>query len=344
MAERIAFMTGGSGFLGLNLLERLLADGWRVVLMHRSIGGARFLDRFDIDKCSGDVRDRNSVEAAMPRRCDAVFHLAADMSFWPRQRQRQYETNVVGTRNVVEAALRRQVGCLVHVSSAAAFGLQRARLTETSRSTGHHARIGYVRTKALAEDEVREGVRRGLHAVIVNPTTLIGRYDTRVWLPVFQRLARGQAQPVAPGRTSYAQAAEVARAMVTALTRGQRGASYLLGGPDAGFVEVVQRIAALVGARAPARAMPELAVRAFARLSLWGSYVSGREPALTPDGAEYLIHRNVVSSERAMRELDYRPPALDEALGDYHGWLLRQGLLGERSRAAAAPSPALRRD
>ena len=93
----------------------------------------------------------------------------------------------------------------------------------------------------------------------------------------------------------------------------------------------MQRIAALVGGRAPARAMPELAVRAFARLSLWGSYVSRREPALTPEGAEYLIHRNVVSSERAMRELDYRPPALDEALGDYHRWLLGEGLLDGRA-------------
>jgi hypothetical protein len=220
----------------------------------------------------------------------------------------------------------------VHVSSAAAFGLQRERLTEASVVTGHQARIGYVRTKALAEDEVRQGVRSGLHAVIVNPTTVIGRYDTRVWLPVFQRLARGRAQPVAPGRTSYAQAAEVARAMVSAVTRGQRGASYLLGGPDAAFVDVVRQIAALVGGKAPARAMPEAAVRAFARLSLWGSYLSRREPTITPDGAEYLIHRNVVSSERAMRELDYRPPAIEAALTDYHGWLLAEGLLASPPR------------
>jgi dihydroflavonol-4-reductase len=327
MAERIAFITGGNGFLGLNLVERLVADGWRCVLMHRSIGNTPFLNRFDIDNISGDVCDADRVAEVMPRRCDAVFHLAADMSFWPLRRRRQYETNVVGTRNVVAAALRREVGCLVHVSSAAAFGLQTKRLSEATASTGHQARIGYVRTKALAEDEVREGARRGLATIIVNPTTVIGRYDTRVWLPVFQRLVRGRTQPVAPGRTSYAQAAEVARAMVTATTRGQRGASYLLGGPDASFVEVVQAIAALVGTKASVRAIPEAAVRAFARLSLWGSYLSRREPTLTPDGAEYLIHRNVVSSERAMNELDYRPPPIAEALADYHGWLVREGLL-----------------
>jgi hypothetical protein len=62
-------------------------------------------------------------------------------------------------------------------------------------------------------------------------------------------------------------------------------------------------------------------------LSLWASYLTRREPALTPDGAEYLIRRNVVSSERAMRELGYRPPALDDALGDYHAWLRGEGLL-----------------
>jgi nucleoside-diphosphate-sugar epimerase len=335
MAERIAFMTGGSGFLGLNLVERLVTDGWKVVAMQRSMGKTPFLDRFDIDKFSGDVCDPASIEAAMPLGCDAVFHLAADMTFWPPRHRRQYQVNTVGTRNVVAAALRRRAGCLVHVSSAAAFGLHRERVTEQTVSTGHQARIGYVRTKALAEDEVREGWRRGLRAIIVNPTTLIGRYDTRVWLPVFRAVERGRLAGVAPGRTSYAQAAEVARALVAAAERGVAGASYLVGGPDATFLEVVQRIATLTGGRAPRRATPEPLVRAFARLALAASYVTRREPRLTPEGAEYLIHRNVVSSERAARELGYRPPTLDEALGDYHGWLLGEGLLAARAQRGA---------
>jgi nucleoside-diphosphate-sugar epimerase len=327
MAPRIAFITGGSGFLGVNLVERLVSDGWGVVAMQRSMTRTRFLDRFDHEKCSGDISDAASVVRAMPERCDAVFHVAADMTFWPRGHAAQYRVNTVGTRNVVAAALARGAGCLVHVSSAAAFGLHRERVSEATVSTGHRARIGYVRTKALAEDEVRDGVRRGLRAIIVSPTTLIGRYDPRVWLPVFAGVARGRLPGVAPGRTSYAQAAEVARAAVAAVERGTTGATYLLGGPDASFLEVVQRIAALTGGTAPARATPEPLVRAFARLSLWASLLTQKEPALTPEGAEYLIHRNVVSSERAARELGYRPPALDDALGDYHRWLLDEDLL-----------------
>jgi dihydroflavonol-4-reductase len=327
MAERIAFITGGSGFLGLNLVERLVGDGWRVLAMQRSMERARFLDRFDLEKCWGDVGDADSVARALPARCDAVFHVAADMSFWPRAHARQYRVNTVGTRNVVAAALARGAGCLIHVSSAAAFGLHRARVTEETVSTGPHARIGYVRSKALAEDEVRDGVRRGLRAVIVSPTTLIGRWDTRVWLPVFRRVAGGRMTAVAPGRTSYAHAGEVARAALAAVERGRAGATYLLGGPDATFLEVVQRIAALTGGRAPARATPEPLVRGFARLSQWASYLTRKEPMLTPEGAEYLIHRNVVSSARAERELGYRPPALDAALADYHRWLQSEQLL-----------------
>jgi nucleoside-diphosphate-sugar epimerase len=330
---KLAFITGGGGFLGLNLIERLRAHDWKVVVMQRSIACGRFLDRFDIDKCSGDVCDAERIEAVMPAYCDAVFHLAADMSFWPARHSAQYATNVVGTRNIVEMALRKQAGALVYVSSAAAFGLHRQRVTEETRSSGHHATIGYVRTKALAEDEVRDGVRRGLRAMIVNPTTVIGRYDTRVWLPVFEKVAVGRLPGVAPGRTSYAQAAEVARAIVSAAERGTSGRSYLLGGPEATFLEVVQQIATLTGGRAPQRATPEPLVRAFARLSLWASHLLRREPMLTPEGVEYLIHRNVVGSERAERELGYRPPPLSEALGDYHRWLRAEGLLAARARA-----------
>jgi dihydroflavonol-4-reductase len=334
-------MTGASGFLGVNLVEALRAGGWNVVTMQRSIGSARFLDRFDIAKCVGDICDRASIEAAMPERCDAVFHVAGDMSFWPRKHRAQYLANVVGTRNVVEVALRKGAASLVHVSSAAAFGLHRARVTEETVSRGHHSRIGYVRTKALAEDEVRDGVRRGLRAVIVSPTTMIGRYDTRVWLRVFGEVARGRLPGVAPGRTSYAQAREVARACIAAADAvvakpdiakpgiakpDIAGSSYLLGGPDASFLDVVQKIAALTGGRAPRRATPEPVVRLFARASLAASYLTRKEPMLTPEGAEYLIHRNVVSSERATRELGYAPPPIDDALADYHGWLRAEGL------------------
>jgi nucleoside-diphosphate-sugar epimerase len=331
MAERIAFITGGSGFLGLNLVERLLAEGWRVVLMLRNMERSPFLGRFDLEKCSGDVTDSASVRRALPARCDAVFHVAANMSFWPRAHAEQYQVNTVGTRHVVDAALARGAGCLIHVSSAAAFGLHRQRVSERTVSSGARSRIGYVRTKALAEDEVRDGVRRGLRAVVVSPTTLIGRWDTRVWLPVFRRVARGRLGAVAPGRTSYAQAAEVARVAVAAVERGTSGATYLLGGEDATFLEVVQRIAALTGGRAPARATPEPLVRAFARASLWASHLTRREPMITPEGAEYLIHRNIVSSARAEAELGYRPPTLDHALADYHAWLRGEGLLAAGS-------------
>src|SRR5262245_55388507 len=105
MATRTAFITGATGCLGVNLVEQLVRDGWRVFSIQRNVRKTRFLDRFDIDNSIGDVCDRTRVEAAMPERCDAVFHLAADMSFWPRRHRAQYAVNVVGTRNVVETAL-----------------------------------------------------------------------------------------------------------------------------------------------------------------------------------------------------------------------------------------------
>ncbi len=336
LAKRTAFIIGGSGFVGINLVEALLARRWRVIAFQRGGGQGSYLDRFDVERRAGDVVDAASIVAALPTDCDAVFHVAADMTFWPRHHQRQYLVNTVGTRHVVAACLARRVSRLVFVSSAAAYGLHNKRLTESSPRLGHRSAIGYVRSKALAEDEIESGRRRGLDAVIANPTTIIGRYDTRVWLSVFRQVRRNALPGVAPGRTSFCGARAVADALVAAASHPSPSRSYLLGGPDASFQHVVELIAELTGGRAPRRPTPEALVRAYAWASLAAARVTNREPAMTPEGAEYLIHRNVVCSELARRELGYQPPALADALADYHDWLRAEALLPAAAAARGA--------
>jgi nucleoside-diphosphate-sugar epimerase len=122
----------------------------------------------------------------------------------------------------------------------------------------------------------------------------------------------------------------VAAAQLAAWERGRRGHHYLLGGADASFLELVQAIGSLLGRPTPTRTTPAWLSKLAGRLSLWGSYLTGREPDLTPEKATLLSAELLCSSHKAERELGYRPIPLETMLADCHRWLLEQGLLRSR--------------
>jgi nucleoside-diphosphate-sugar epimerase len=328
VAARGAFVTGGTGFLGLNLIGQLVDAGWNVVAFDREPSTAAHLERLGVALVEGDVTDPVACERAMPEHVDAVFHLASDTGHWKLGDERQTRVNVDGTHVIVVASLKRNVGRLIYTSSMAAYGFQPGRVTEKSRSTALKSRINYFRTKRLAELEVHRGIGQGLDAVIVNPSNIIGPLDRSGWSRFFGLIDRGRLPGVPPGRASFCHVEEVARAHLAAYERGRRGHHYLLGGADATFLEVVQQIGKLLGRKVPRRTTPAFLSRVIGRLSLWGSYITRNEPDLTPEKAALLSADLVCSSEKAERELGYRTVPLSTMLSDCHRWMLGEGLLG----------------
>src|SRR5512139_2269299 len=106
MAET-GFVTGATGFVGLNLVEQLLARGWRVIALHRAGSDLKYLARMRAERAVGDVTDADSLMRALPEGVDAVFHVAGDVSLWSRRNAAQDRINIEGTRNMVGAALAR---------------------------------------------------------------------------------------------------------------------------------------------------------------------------------------------------------------------------------------------
>src|SRR5205823_14836825 len=143
------------------------------------------IGRFPVTLMPGDITDAASLRAAMAEDIDVVFHVAGNTNLWSRRNAQQTRENVEGTRNVVEAALARRAKKLVLTSSIAAHGEQSGELTEATKSTAARSWINYQRSKWLAEEEARKGIRAGLPAVILNPGAIIGRYDTGGWARLF---------------------------------------------------------------------------------------------------------------------------------------------------------------
>jgi len=330
---KTAFVTGGAGFLGLNLVEQLLAAEWEVVVFDTATPDAAQMAKRGVSFVKGDITDPAACERALPPGADAVFHVAGDTSHWKRGDGRQTRVNVEGTRNVVSAALRGGVQRLVHTSSIAAYGFQPGRISEEMSSTALDSPINYFRTKRLAELEVQRGRERGLDAVILNPSNILGPHDRSGWSRFFTLIDQGRLPGVPTGRASFCHAREVAAAHLSAWERGRSGHHYLLGGADATFLEVVQRIGELLGRPTPSRATPALLSKLAGRLSLWGSTLTRREPDITPEKATLLSSDLLCSSAKAERELGYLSVPLQDMLEECHRWLLAQGLLSETETA-----------
>jgi len=327
MAERSAFVTGGTGFLGRHLLEQLVARGWRVTALHRPTSDTTALERLPVRPVRGDLLDASSLRRALPAGLDAVFHLAADTSMWSGHAARQTAINALGTRALVAAALAAGAGRLVHVSTWNAYGLEQGEISEELEQRGGRSPINYDRSKLQAEEAVRAGVARGLDAVIVNPAHIIGRYDRKGWARLIIAAHKRWLPGVPPGAGTFCHAERVAQALIAAAEHGRSGHNYLLSGADASFVELFGVINRVTGSSVPLRSLPGWLLRWSARASVALAALTGREPELTPEGVAIVLARARVASRKAEHELGYRAAKVETMIEDSYGWLKGQGLV-----------------
>jgi nucleoside-diphosphate-sugar epimerase len=323
----LAFITGSTGFVGRNLIEQLLAEGWRVTALYRSESKIEPLRQLDVQWVQGNITDATSLEKAIPQGVDAVFHVAGNTNVWSPRNAQQTRDNVNGTRNMVAAALKRKAKRLIHTSSFLAYGFHQETITEETPSTAAESGIHYFHTKRLAELEILQGIEQGLDAVIINPSNIMGPYDRHNWAQLFTLIHLGRLPGVPSGRGSFCHVREVARAHIAAYQEGRTGHNYLLGGVDATYLELVGRIGKMLNREVPTKATPSWLLRLLGRLSLWGSYVTRKEPDLTPEKAAIVTGTLFCSSEKAERELGYRKAPLETMLRDCHEWMSAEGLL-----------------
>jgi nucleoside-diphosphate-sugar epimerase len=322
-----AFVTGGTGFLGRNLVEQLVTEGWQVTTLHRTTSDLSEIRRLLVDLVAGDLTDPASLTRVLPPAVDAVFHVAADTSVWARNDHRQTRVNVAGTRHIVEAALARCARRFVHTSTWNVYGLEQGAISEGSPQLGATSWINYNRSKCLAEEEVRRGIARGLDAVIINPAHVLGRYDRRGWARLIIAAHARSLPGVPSGAGTFCHAEAVARAHIAAFARGRTGQNYLMSGVDASFLELFEVINQVTGARVPLRTLPPILFRLAARIDTAVAALSGRGPEATPEGVAIAMARARVASDLAERELGYRPSALATMVEDSWTWLRQAGLV-----------------
>jgi nucleoside-diphosphate-sugar epimerase len=306
-----AFVTGGSGFIGGALLERLRSEGWAVRALARSERAAARVRDLGAEPVSGDLEDPHAL-AAGAEGCEVVFHCAAKVDDWgaPEEFER---LNVQGTRNVVEACRRAGVRRLVHVGTEAALTTGQPLLNvDESAGLRPDSPFLYSATKARAEQVVRDAGRDRLETVVIRPRFVWGRGDTTLLPAITELVRRGRFRWVGGGRhlTDTTHVDNTVEALWLGATKAPADSVYFVtdGGPVV-FREFVTRMLATRGVTPPDKSLPAGAARAAAIAAerAWRSLRLPGSPPITRFAIWASSEECTIDISRAERELGYRP-------------------------------------
>jgi dihydroflavonol-4-reductase len=323
----VALVTGGGGRLGNVLVRRLLENGQKVRVLEpgtlpESLAG------LDIEFMSGSVLDTGEVARATDG-VDVVYHLAAKIDLSPKKDPMMYIINVEGTRNVVDACLSSGLR-LVHTSSHHA--LEREPLNQPlteDKPLALNEKCEYHRSKAIGETIVLDACGRGLDAVIVNPGSMIGPHDYEPSMigAVLIDLYFGRVPVLLEMLSDYVDVRDVADGMIAAAEKGRTGERYFLTGEVIPVREMVSLYGELTGVKVPTRALPLWVGWVLLPFALAGSAVTKKEPFITADMLRASVSNDVVSHDKAHRELGYTVRPLRESLTDAVAWYRQRGWL-----------------
>jgi dihydroflavonol-4-reductase len=330
-------VTGGSGFVGSHVARALAARGDELVVLLRRTADERPLEGLDYRRVTGDVTDRRAVRRAVDG-VDRVFHSAGRTSLHHADREAVFETNVKGTRLVLEEALAAGVERAVLTSSVAAIGPAKPSGTADESATFTAGRLGiaYVNSKHEAEVEALRLAAKGLPLVIVNPTFVLGPDSPGgTSMSLVKRFLLGRIPAYVDGALNIVDVRDVAEGHLLADTKGEVGERYILGGRNFTLDRLFADLSRISGVSAPSLRLPVGPAAAGAELALRAHLPLPISPDEIRSGGLWWTYRNT----KAKRELGFKPRPHEETLEDSVRWQSDQ--LGDRIGRGGGPQRRL---
>lgn len=317
-----AFVTGGTGFVGANLVRLLLQQGYEVKALARPNARLDNLNGLEIELISGDLNDPDLARSMQG--CDCLFHVAAHYSLWQRDRDLLYQSNVLGTRNVLAAAKAAGIERSVYTSSVAAIGIDPSGQPTTEQYQSPVERLigDYKQSKYWAEQEAVKAARSGQDIVIVNPSTPIGAYDikpTPTGDIVVRFLERRMPTYVETG-LNFVHVQDVAWGHLLALQKGKSGERYILGNQNLSLKQLLDELSQITGLSAPARSIPVWIPLSVAWIDETILTKFGKKPSIPVDGVRMSKQPMYYDASKAIRELGLPQTPIHIALKDAVDW------------------------
>jgi len=339
----ITLVTGAAGFLGSHVARQLVERGEEVRVLLRPTSTNRAISNLSLEYATGDLRDAASLDRAMAG-VKRVFHVAADYRLWARRSKDIYDSNVGGTKNMLEAAKRAGVEQFIYTSTVATIAVDRPALPNEATDSKLDEMVGhYKRSKWLAEKEVLGAAKNGFPAIVAMPTTPVGPGD---WKPtptgkIILDFLNGKMPGYVETGLNFVGVEECAAGHLLVAEKGKLGERYLLGGENLTLKQLLDALAGITGLPAPKLKIPHALALGVAYAETAFSRLIGKEPQIPVEGVKIAQHRMFVDCTRARRELGFHAAPVAAALERAVRWYEANGYVSPRrakriARAAAA--------
>jgi len=312
----VILVTGGTGFLGSTLLQYLIDEGHSVIALKRStsIIPDPLKSSSLIQWVDAEITDYFALEDIIPK-VDQVYHCAAKVSYQKEDAAEIMDTNVEGTKHIVNLCLEHQKR-LLHVSSIAALGISKKGLpvTENDKWEFNPKISKYSLAKYESEMEVWRGVAEGLDAVIVNPSVIMGiGWSEKGSRAIFNMVNKGnKIYPL--GSVGIVDVTDVAKIMILLMNSEISGERFILNAENISNQDLLTKISELMNKPAPHIKATSLMLSVAWRLAKLGALISGKKPALTKESARAANSKLQYDNSKIKETLGYTFKTLDQTL------------------------------
>lgn len=318
-------ITGGTGFLGVHLVKKLITLGHTLRLLIRETSDVSHFEEFkNIKYINGDVRDIESIYKATDN-VDSIFHLAAYTGIWqPKKKSLYYDINVKGTENVAKVALEKNVN-MVYVSSFTALGPTPPEPVDESHENDIFS-MEYEKSKFQAKRLVKDLIPKGLKVIIFYPGIVYGPGDFNIFGKMLYDIMRGKILPLGlcPGKgesmacLSYIR--DVINGLVNAIDREELvGEDFILGGENVKFKDYLDKIAEIARDK-KAKKIPMKIAMVYAWILEARARMTKKIPPLTRATLNAIKFNRAYSSKKAIEKLGYKITPLEEGLKETIAW------------------------
>ncbi len=321
------FVTGGTGFIGANLVRLLLKEGYQVRALVRPQSCLDNLKNLDIEIVNSDLNDANLSEKM--KGCQVLFHVAAHYSLYQADKEQLYQSNVLGTRSILKAAKQAGIERIIYTSSVAAIGVGNPGeiVNETHQSPVQKLIGHYKKSKYWAEQEAHQAVKKGQDIVIVNPSTPIGPYDIKPTPTgdIILRFLRHQMPAYVNTGLNIIDVRDVARGHLLALEKGKTGERYILGNKNLSLKALLEELSAITGLKAPQQTLPLWLPLTVAWVEEYLLFPLGKKPSIPIDGVKMSKQPMYYDTSKAINELGLTSSPIKNALEDAIDWFTNHG-------------------
>lgn len=317
------FVTGGTGFIGANLVRLLLQKNYEVRVLIRPESNIENLKNLEIEKVEGCLTDSNLYQSL--KGCQVLFHCAAHYSLWQKDKPLLEQYNILGTRNILAAARQAGIERTIYTSSVAAIGVKPGvAVNEIYQSPVENLVGHYKKSKYWAEQEAHQAVKLGQDIVIVNPSTPIGPWDikpTPTGDLILRFLRRKMPAYVNTG-LNFIDVRDVAQGHLLALKKGKTGERYILGHQNLTLKEFLDLLSKITGLPAPQKTLPIWLPLSVAWVDEMILAKLGKIPSIPLDGVKMSRQPMYYNASKAVQELGLPQSSIQTALQDAVNWFM----------------------